>query len=132
MTKTFLTNRKFQIKVSNHLSTIRPIRAGVPQGSLLSTLLYIYFINDISLIPQIILSLFADDMMYYSHNHNKNYAILKLQRQVNEITEWLDIWRLRLNINKTITVMFEISLSNKRGKFKLKTKPSNRHKMQNT
>ena len=37
----FLTNRKQQVRVGNHLSSKEWVRSGVPQGSILGPLLFI-------------------------------------------------------------------------------------------
>jgi hypothetical protein len=43
----YLSNRKQQIKIGNIVSTWANIQKGVPQGSILGTLLFNVFINDI-------------------------------------------------------------------------------------
>lgn len=62
--QSFLSNRKFKIKISDFLSSTRRIEAGVPQGSCLSALLYIQYINDLPSTPHVSTSLFADDTMF--------------------------------------------------------------------
>lgn len=57
-------------------------------------------------VPKVTTSLFADDTMFYSANNNKNYAILKLQQQMDLIIHWLDLWRLKLNAKKTTAIIF--------------------------
>jgi hypothetical protein len=41
----FLSNRKFKVSVEGEMSTSREIQAGVPQGSILSPILYNLYIN---------------------------------------------------------------------------------------
>ncbi|GBP87163.1 Probable RNA-directed DNA polymerase from transposon BS [Eumeta japonica] len=62
----YLSNRHFSFRLDNTYSSMRPIRAGVPQGSTLSPLLYSAYVNDI---PRpstgVQLALFADDTALY-------------------------------------------------------------------
>jgi len=66
--QSFLSNRTFKIKISDVTSTLRTIKAGVPQGSCLSPLLYSHYINNLPAIPFVSTSQFADDTMFYSSN----------------------------------------------------------------
>jgi hypothetical protein len=43
----FLSQRKFSVSVEGEMSTAREMRAGVPQGSVLSPTLYNMYINDV-------------------------------------------------------------------------------------
>lgn len=102
----FLIGRTFAVKVGNNLSTVKLIEAGVPQGSCLSPLLYTLFINDFPTNPQVKLSLYADDTMFYTSNNNANYAIMRLQKQADTTVQWLEKWRLKLNVQKSVAVLF--------------------------
>uniref|UniRef100_A0A2S2NK85 RNA-directed DNA polymerase from mobile element jockey n=1 Tax=Schizaphis graminum TaxID=13262 RepID=A0A2S2NK85_SCHGA len=96
----FLKNRSFQIKIDDHLSTPRKINAGVPQGSCLSTLLYLVYTNDFPTLRPTTASLFANDTLLYTSNRNYKYAVLALQRQLIITSEWFSKWRIQLNISK--------------------------------
>jgi hypothetical protein len=61
----FLSNRKFRVSVEGEMSTPREIKAGVPQGSVLSPPLYSLSINDAAQSPGVYLALFADDTCIY-------------------------------------------------------------------
>ncbi|GBP35348.1 Probable RNA-directed DNA polymerase from transposon BS [Eumeta japonica] len=60
------SNRHFNFRLDNTYSSMRPIRAGVPQGLTLSPLLYSAYVNDI-LRPStgVQLVLFADDTAFF-------------------------------------------------------------------
>lgn len=65
--KDFVTNRTFQVIVEGTLSSIRIQENGTPQGSVISSLLFLIMINDLT--PNtndIELSLFADDSATYT------------------------------------------------------------------
>ena len=44
----YLTDRKEKVKLSDIIYTVRNINYGIPQGSILGTLLFILYINNIS------------------------------------------------------------------------------------
>ena len=58
MLKSYLSERKFYIKIADENSDICDIKAGVPQGS---TILYTIFTYDIPVNDDITLATYADD-----------------------------------------------------------------------
>ncbi|GBP83896.1 Probable RNA-directed DNA polymerase from transposon BS [Eumeta japonica] len=69
---------------------MRPIRAGVLQGFTLSPLLYSAYINDI---PRpstgVQLALFADDTAHFLRSNCLQNILPRLQRAIDELTQWL-------------------------------------------
>ena len=63
--QSYLKNRTFIFKSNKVSSTERLIAAGVPQGSILGPVLFIYFLNNIPKSAQVKLSPFADDTALY-------------------------------------------------------------------
>lgn len=121
--KSFLTGRTFYIRVANHISTPRHIEAGVPQGSCLSPILYVLYINDLPLTVHSKTAIFADDTMFHSGNRNTNYAILQLQKQLDLAETWMKRWRLKLNIGKTEAILFGALPKQKTKKIKIQNQP---------
>lgn len=111
----FLSNRTFRYRVEGTYSSPRPIRAGVPQGSVLSPLLFSLFINDIPRTPQIELALFADDTALYHSGYHAGYVIRALQRAAKALGDWFARWRIEVNPEKSAAVYFT------RGHFNSKT-----------
>ena len=62
----FLSNRFGKVRVNSCISITVHLQAGVPQGSILAPLLYIFFIRDMPTVnsQEILSSFFADDTSY--------------------------------------------------------------------
>ncbi|CAI6364321.1 unnamed protein product [Macrosiphum euphorbiae] len=104
--KVFLTDRTFSVKLSTTSSSPRNIKAGVPQGSCLSPLLFSIYINDIPTNPGIKINLFADDTMFFYSSMSKKFAMEKIQSQLNRSLSWLERWRISINPKKTVAILF--------------------------
>lgn len=57
----YLNERNFQVKVNSTLSDTKHIKAGVPQGGILSPILYTLFVSDIPKPRDCFLGQYADD-----------------------------------------------------------------------
>ena len=67
--RSYLSDRTFRVSVDGTCSAVRPVAAGVPQGSVLGPVLYLVYTNDLPVLPGVTLSLFADDAMSVSYTH---------------------------------------------------------------
>ncbi|GFV35548.1 RNA-directed DNA polymerase from mobile element jockey [Trichonephila clavipes] len=108
----FLTYRSFQIKWRGYLSSIRIFPQGLPQGSVLSPILYTIYMYDFfeTLENDIECSVYADDVFLYSSHHSLDYICKKMQNTLDRISQWCKYWKLSLSPDKS-TIS---ELSNKR------------------
>ncbi|CAI6373602.1 unnamed protein product [Macrosiphum euphorbiae] len=61
--------------------------------------------------------------MFYSNKTSKNIAIIRLQRQVTTTTDWILKWRLKLNTQKTVSVLFGSSRNAPKRQIKIQDTP---------
>ena len=79
------------------------LNAGTPQGSPLSPLIYLIYVNDYpeSIENDSSLSQFADDTAIWSCAYTRAFAIKKLQKSLNQLESWCRRWRVKLNGEKS-------------------------------
>ncbi|GBP26644.1 Probable RNA-directed DNA polymerase from transposon BS [Eumeta japonica] len=101
-------NRHFTFRHERTHSTRRLIRAGVPQSSTLSPLLYTAYTNDIPRPSSsgVQLALFADDtaLFYGSRNRSTRFTLLPLPRAIDELGQWFRKWRIEVNPDKSAAI----------------------------
>ena len=59
--KYYLSNRSFKVNLGNNFSQPASVSCGVPQGSILGSLLFLIYINGMSQAARCHLSLYTDD-----------------------------------------------------------------------
>ena len=73
------------------------IGAGVPQGSVLGSLFYLVYINDLTTDLKCNVKLFADDTSIFSVTHNPNECAADLNHDLDRIKRWAHDWRISFN-----------------------------------
>ena len=123
--KGYLNNRQQYIQYNYFKSEIHDISCGVPQGSVLGSLLFIIYTNDL---PNCLKSwkaiLFADDITLYASSANISQLYETINSDLELLTEWFRANKWSLNVGKThyvvlkynnldITGSFEVKIGNK-------------------
>ena len=85
--QSFLTNRFQRVLLNGQTSEWLPVKAGVPQGSILGPLLFLIYINDLSENIESTVKLFADDTSLFSVVHNNNTSAEVLNRDLHKISQ---------------------------------------------
>ena len=88
-------------------SALVDLNAGNPQGSVLSPLLFLIYVNDIPDDPlgQVSKTQFADDMANIATDRNQNRVKIRLQKSLNLLEEWCCKWRVKLNAAKSQLIL---------------------------
>jgi hypothetical protein len=102
----FLSNKKCSVSVEGEMSTPRIMKAGVPQGSVLSPTLFNMYINDTPQAIGVHLALFAEDTCLYTTERKEGYVLRKFQRGLNSVVEWSKHWNIKINEDKTQAIYF--------------------------
>jgi len=79
------------------------VLSGVPQGTVLGPLMFLLYINDITQGINSPLRLFADDCLLYRVINSMEDTV-RLQEDLNKLSEWADTWQLRFNITKCTVI----------------------------
>lgn len=103
----FLTDRSQQVSACNALSRKVYLRSGVPQGSVLSPLLFNLYVNDISrAISNSHVFQYADDTLLVSKHFDYGVALRQLQSDAVQIMDWFDSNLISVNKQKTKLMCF--------------------------
>ena len=84
------------------LSSSDNLYAGVPQGAILSHLLFIIYTNDIPRGPSFDVNQFADDTSVYVISKSTAQLQLRLHQAISSVVAWFDDWLLSINPEKTV------------------------------
>jgi len=92
--KSYLTDRHFQVRFGSSFSNIANINAGVPQGRILSPILYNAFDADQLSSLNTSVAEFADDKEIIAIHEDLVFTSQNLQRYLNLMSNWSDNWNL--------------------------------------
>ena len=112
----YLTNRQQRVVLEGKSSSWLEVTSGVPQGSILGPLLFILYINDMSLkFRHSTIALFADDSKCY-RRITKVQNCQELQDDINHLFKWSVEWGMSFKIEKCFVL--SINQSNQHQPFK--------------
>lgn len=106
--KSYLTDRHFQIRYGSALSDVAVINAGVPQGGILSPILYNIFASDQPTTPYTSVADYADDKAIISMSNDPLIASYNLQTHLNYMEKWFTNWRFKVNQSKSVHTTFTL------------------------
>ena len=105
--ETYLSERKQFVSIDSVNSSLKPIKYGVPQGSVLGPLLFIIYINDLPNISKLArFILYADDANIIITGYSVHEIHQKISQLTCDIEKWVDNNGLALNVKKTKYMIF--------------------------
>lgn len=109
--RNFLKNRYFNVEINTTTSNTFPIAEGVPQGAILSPVLFNIFMSDI---PQNFrentkLIQYADDTIIYNTDQNIQVSNSRLNTDLKIVNEYFNRWKIKINVEKCEAIIFRNS-----------------------
>ena len=104
----FLANRSQQVLVDGCRSKLENVVSGVPQGSVLGPLLLLLYSSELFNILENTLIGYADDstLMAIMPSTGVRVAVAEsLIRDLGRVSEWCDLWGMKLNASKPKTMI---------------------------
>lgn len=106
--KSYLNGRYQRVVIDEHVSSLRPVDAGVPQGSVLGPILFTLYINDLTnCLSRVSAVMYADDTALVFTTPSLHTAAHILNDELLKISEWFTTNRLTLNTDKTKYIVFK-------------------------
>ena len=107
----YLSNRKHYVAINGIDSSLKNVKHGVPQGSVLGPLLFLIYINDLNeCIKNSTTRHFADDtsIIHILKKKTRNRNVFrKLNTDLRSVTQWLLTNKISLNAAKTDLILFK-------------------------
>jgi ribonuclease HI len=106
-----LLNRQAKVRFNGVLSGSKKMSQGLPQGSVLAPILFLFYINNLAgLLPtDVTTSLYADDVAILASSRSLVEAQQQAQRAVDVVQEWSKGWKINLNGTKSEASTFSMS-----------------------
>ena len=104
--KSFLTNRTFQVRIGSSYSHVKNLENGLPQGSILSPILFSIMINDLPDVLTCPTALYADDCCFWQIGTDINEIHNEVQENLNRVSAWCNKWGFKLSSSKSAAVLF--------------------------
>ena len=103
--KDYVSNRKQRVIINGASSSWRPIKSGVPQGSVLGPLLFLEFINDL---PEYLIcnpKLFADDISLNAIMYDEKYSTENIEHDLKLINGKCYLIQILPNLRKKFCLL---------------------------
>ena len=103
----YLNSRNAATFINNVYSGCNNIRLGVPQGSILGSIMFLLYINDLQInLKKCKTILFADDTSIIINGKDSNELINNFNICVYTLENWVEANNMALNVEKTKIILF--------------------------
>jgi len=108
----FLQNRMMKVIVNGECSDWACILSGILQGSVLGSLLFLIFVNDLPDWIKTNIRMFADDTKIWTKTVTEE-DVVKIQEDLNSFCEWSKKWLLQFNPQKCVVMHIGHKMNNR-------------------
>ena len=129
--KSYLSDRKQRVVIGDSYSEWKHVTSGVPQGSVLGSLLFVIFINDIPAVVNHITKYFADDSKLIWVIKNSDDLEL-VQKDLDALVNWAKEWCMLFHPDKCKVMEISKKSCTRPQLIMEKTDSSNRHVLEYT
>jgi hypothetical protein len=111
--KSFLAQRYIRVRLRHVSSRYKQQRQGLPQGAVLSCLLFNIMINDqidaVQFIPGVSALLYADDLLIWATSGDPKCLEEPLREALQHVHLWADLNQMTVSAEKTVYQLFTLS-----------------------
>lgn len=106
--RSFLTHRLQAVKIGDECSSLSEVTSGVPQGGIISTLLFSLYINDLPAVTRGETFLYADDTQILNSAPGNDFTdcIEKVNQDLKRVDEWSVKNHITINPEKSVALAF--------------------------
>ena len=105
----YISFRSIRIQIDDTVSPQFSCELGLPQGNILSPLLFIIFIINIVSDPTLTHFKYADDTTLLVESNTASDSLLKASEAIEQVTNWCFRNRIMINVSKTVFLPINFS-----------------------
>ena len=100
---TYSFKRSAQVNCNDVISEPQQLKSGVPQGSILGPLFFVFYFNDITDVIEANIVKYADDTVIYWADKDVTNLKKILNKEMKKLDKWMDVNELIPNLKKRKT-----------------------------
>ena len=109
--ESYLNNRSFIVAIEHSISAPRALRAGLPQGSVISPILYNLYTADIPRLDAVSIFSYADDTAFITSCRDEQLAHRRIQTALDAANKYFVTWKLAVHPAKSQHIVFTSRLN---------------------